>query len=87
MAAVLWLLRYNRASGSVVETWVSFDRSWPCQPTSTLRPAGGSDGGGLTDSDTFTLNITGGNDAPVLAQPAAINLADTAITDAFTAVT
>ncbi len=46
MAAVLWLLRYNLASGSVVEAWVSLARFCPCHCTSTLRPAGGSDGDG-----------------------------------------
>ena len=45
VAAVLLLLRYSRASGSVVEAWVSFDRFSPCHCTSVLRPAGGSDGG------------------------------------------
>ena len=45
MAAVLWLLRYSRASGSVVEACVSLDRFWPCHCTSALRPPGGPSGG------------------------------------------
>src|SRR5882757_705366 len=38
-------LRYSRASGSVVEAWVSFERFWPWKSASALRPppcAGGS---------------------------------------------
>ena len=39
-AAVFMLLRARRASGSVVEVCVVFDRFWPRQSTSLLRPAG-----------------------------------------------
>ena len=44
-AAVLKLLRYNRASGSVVEAWVTLERFSPFQSVSVLRPdAGGVEG-------------------------------------------
>ena len=45
MAGAPFDLRYSLESGSVVEAWVSLERVSPCQATSTLRPAGGSEGG------------------------------------------
>ena len=44
-ASPVEVFRYSFASGSVRDACVSFVRVWPCQATSTLRPAGGSDGG------------------------------------------
>lgn len=43
-ALVFLDLRYRRASGSVVEAWVSFQRFLPLKSTSELRPAPGSGG-------------------------------------------
>ena len=41
MAALLWLLRYSRASGAVVEARMSFERLCPCHWTSALQQADG----------------------------------------------
>jgi len=37
-AAVLWLLRYCRESGSVVDSCVLFDRFWPCHRLQRCGP-------------------------------------------------
>ncbi len=50
-AAVLFDFRYNNDSGSVADSWVSFDRFWPCHPTSLSRPFGPS------PSESFSVRL------------------------------